>query len=89
MGTPAEAGASYSNCVGIYEVNIRQIRTQQQLLRISAEVMPNSVIVLRIYGINIRKVLGIWSLPQKLYSMECQVILFIFDQKISSEETLP
>ena len=40
----------------IYEVNIRQIRTQQQLLRISAEVMPNSVIVLRIYGINIRQI---------------------------------
>ena len=40
----------------IYEVNVWQIRTQQQLLRISAEVMPNSVIVLRIYGINIRQI---------------------------------
>ena len=30
----------------VYEVNVRQIRPQQQLLRISADVMPNSVVVL-------------------------------------------
>ena len=46
-GVPAEVMPDAVIVWRIYGINIRQIRTQQQLLQISAEVMPNSVIVLR------------------------------------------